>query len=164
MEDELEVKKREDFFVIYVLFFVINLVFIIVESYNFGDRDVLWKGIFKGVVGKVSDVWLGLGWIRDVVGGGLRGYVSRFFKDESLDMVISGYFSFSIVMLVYLFVVVMSLVVVGKVFSWKVKLEEYVNGVLKEWDFGEIGLFGLNGSVEGSEMYFIGVRVELILF
>lgn len=84
-----------------------------------GDKDALRKTVFKSVAGKVSDARSGLGRIRDAVGGGLRGHVSRPSKDEGADFA-----SPSISMLARSSTAVTSPVAVGKAFIWKVKSED----------------------------------------
>ncbi|KAK3905873.1 hypothetical protein C8A05DRAFT_12344 [Staphylotrichum tortipilum] len=93
------------------------------------DKDALRKTVFKSVAGKVSDARSGLGRIRDAVGGGLRGHVSRPSKDEGAD-----YSSPSISMLARSSTAVTSPVAVGKAFLWKVKSEDYPSSTLNKDD------------------------------
>lgn len=90
------------------------------------DKDALRKTVFKSVAGKVSDARSGLGRIRDAVGGGLRGHVSRPSKDESLDTGLSGHSTPSVATLARSSAAVTSPVAGGRAFTWKVKPEEYI--------------------------------------
>ncbi|TWU71600.1 hypothetical protein ED733_003154 [Metarhizium rileyi] len=47
----------------------------IADSSN--DRDILRRGVFKSVAGKMSDARSGLGRIKDAVGGSRRGHVGK---------------------------------------------------------------------------------------
>ncbi|KAK4204026.1 hypothetical protein QBC40DRAFT_218209 [Triangularia verruculosa] len=160
VEDELEAKKREDSPAIYSPPPVTNSAPIAAESHNPGDRDALRKTIFKGVAGKVSDARSGLGRIRDAVGGGLRGHASKPSKDESPDTAMSGYSSPSIATLAHTSAAVTSPVAVGKAFSWKIKPEEYANGVPKEREAGDLAPSELNPSAEGSETHITAAKAE----
>ncbi|KAL2173492.1 uncharacterized protein P884DRAFT_251657 [Thermothelomyces heterothallicus CBS 202.75] len=100
-----------------------------------GDRDALRRTVFKSVAGKVNDARSGLGRIRDAVGGGLRGHVSRPSKDDTPDTAASGYSSPSIATLAQSSAAVTSPVAVGKAFSWKVRPEDYLP-ILKDKEVG----------------------------
>ncbi|KAK4129221.1 hypothetical protein N657DRAFT_561823 [Parathielavia appendiculata] len=125
VEDELEVKKREESPGILSPPQASHSLPIAGETPS-GDRDALRKTVFKSVAGKVSDARSGLGRIRDAVGGGLRGHVSRPSKDEIPDTAMSGYSSSSIAMLAHSSTFVTSPVAVGKAFTWKINPDEYI--------------------------------------
>ncbi|KAK4144770.1 uncharacterized protein C8A04DRAFT_11224 [Dichotomopilus funicola] len=94
------------------------------------DRDALRKTVFKSVAGKVNDARSGLGRIRDAVGGGLRGHVSRPSKDETPDTAISAYSSPSVGPAGQPLSGVMTAPApLGKAFTWKVKPEEYLAAI-----------------------------------
>lgn len=124
VEDELDVRKKEEPPAAYAPPHATSSAPATAEMPG-GDRDALRKTVFKSVAGKVSDARSGLGRIRDAVGGGLRGHVSRPSKDESPDAAMSGYSSPSIATLAQSSAAVTSPVAVGRVFAWKVKPEEY---------------------------------------
>jgi len=100
-----------------------------------GNRDALRKAVFKSVTGKVSDARSGLGRIRDAVGGGLRGHVSRPSKDEGTPDS-SMHSTPSIATLAQSSTSLTSPVAVGRAFTWKAKPEEYL-GPLKEGEASE---------------------------
>lgn len=137
-EDEAEARKREDSPAIFSLPQATHSAPVGGEvptpTTTTADRDALRKTVFKSVAGKVSDARSGLGRIRDAVGGGLRGHVSRPSKDESPDRNGSGYSSPSIAILAQSSAAVTSPVVTGRAFTWKVKPEEYAlkNRVVEE--------------------------------
>ncbi|GAB1310027.1 Sin3 complex subunit [Madurella fahalii] len=123
VEDELEAKKREDSPVIYSSPKHANSAPPAAEVPF--DKDLLLrKTVFKSVAGKVSDARSGLGRIRDAVGGGLRGHVSRPSKDESPDTGLSGHTSPSIATLAHSSAALTSPVAVGRAFPWKEKSED----------------------------------------
>lgn len=132
VDDELEAKKKEDSPAVNSPPQATNSLPITAETPGGigggggGDRDALRKTVFKSVAGKVSDARSGLGRIRDAVGGGLRGHVSRPSKDETPDTAISGYSSPSISTLAQSSAVVTSPVAVGRAFTWKIKPEDYL--------------------------------------
>jgi hypothetical protein len=152
VEDELEAKKKEDSPAIYSPPQATNSMPIAAETPG-GDRDALRKTVFKSVAGKVNDARSGLGRIRDAVGGGLRGHVSRPSKDETPDTAMSGYSSPSIATLAQSSAVVTSPVAVGKAFTWKVKPEDYIAS-LREREAAEsapaVANTGTNGFGEQS--------------
>ncbi|KAK4191886.1 hypothetical protein QBC35DRAFT_280380 [Podospora australis] len=127
VEDEAEVKKREDSPAIFSPPQPPLTHSAPISAENPGDRDALRKGVFKSVAGKVSDARSGLGRIRDAVGGGLRGHASKPSKDESPDTGISGYSSPSISALAHTSAAVTSPVAVGRVFTWGSKPQEYAS-------------------------------------
>lgn len=103
-----------------------------------GDRDQLRKAVFKSVAGKVNDARSGFGRIRDAVGTGLRGHVSRPSKDEGpWDLGgASGNHTPSVATLAQSSASVSSPMVMGRAFTWKNKPEEYLNAFKKERDAG----------------------------
>ncbi|KAK0734826.1 hypothetical protein B0T26DRAFT_746685 [Lasiosphaeria miniovina] len=125
LEDELEVKKKEDSPGVYSTSPPGSAP---AMSDGPNDRDALRRTVFKSVAGKVSDARSGLGRIRDAVGGGLRGHVSRPSKDESPgpDMATGGYSTPSIAALAQSSASLTSPVAIGRAFTWKVKPEEYL--------------------------------------
>ncbi|KXX75628.1 Protein STB2 [Madurella mycetomatis] len=133
VEDELETKKREDSPVIYTSPKQTSSAPAAAET-PFDKDALLRKTVFKSVAGKVSDARSGLGRIRDAVGGGLRGHVSRPSKDESPDTGLSGHSTPSIATLAHSSAALTSPVAVGKAFPWKVKSEE---NSLKDREGGE---------------------------
>jgi hypothetical protein len=135
VEEELEARKKEDPPAVYQPPPPTGSLPIAAETPG-GDRDALRKAVFKSVAGKVSDARSGLGRIRDAVGGGLRGHVSRPSKDESPDTAMSGYSSPSIATLAQSSAAVTSPVAVGRAFTWKVKPEEYL-AALRDGERGE---------------------------
>ncbi|KAL2018559.1 hypothetical protein VTK56DRAFT_601 [Thermocarpiscus australiensis] len=138
VKDDLEAGRREDSPAICSGLHVTNSAPITAETPS--DRDALRKTVFKSVAGKVSDARSGLGRIRDAVGGGFRGHVSRPSKDESPDTAMSGYSSPSIATLAQSSAAVTSPVAVGKAFTWKVKPAEYM-AARKDRDAGESAPF-----------------------
>ncbi|KAK4241811.1 hypothetical protein C8A03DRAFT_29977 [Achaetomium macrosporum] len=135
VEDDLEVRKKEDSPAVASPLQATNSAPIATDAPG-GDRDALRKTVFKSVADKVNDARSGLGRIRDAVGGGLRGHVSRQSKDESPDTGMSGYSTPSIATLAQSSAAVTSPVAVGRAFTWKAKPEEYV-AALKEREGGE---------------------------
>jgi hypothetical protein len=99
-----------------------------------GDRDQLRKTVFKSVAGKVSDARSGFGRIRDAVGTGLRGHVSRPSKDEGGDSGTTGWSSPSISTLAQSSAALSSPAMVNRAFTWKNKPEEYTHAFKKERD------------------------------
>ncbi|KAK5657043.1 hypothetical protein OQA88_3569 [Cercophora sp. LCS_1] len=104
-----------------------------------GDRDALRKTVFKSVAGKVSDARSGFGRIRDAVGGGLRGHVSRPSRDEGSESAISSYTTPSIATLAQSSAALTSPVAVGRAFTWKNKPEEYANA-FKNQELAEVAV------------------------
>ncbi|KAL2136524.1 hypothetical protein VTI74DRAFT_3349 [Chaetomium olivicolor] len=123
VEDELEQRKREESPALVAPPQTASSMPVAAEIPG-GDRDALRKTVFKSVAGKVNDARSGLGRIRDAVGGGLRGHVSRPSKDEGPDMAMSGYSSPSISTLAQSSAA-LSPIAAGRAFTWKVKPEEY---------------------------------------
>ncbi|KAK3309531.1 uncharacterized protein B0T15DRAFT_5435 [Chaetomium strumarium] len=130
VEDELEAKKKEESPATSSPLQASNSAPMTTDTPG-GDRDALRKTVFKSVADKVNDARSGLGRIRDAVGGGLRGHVSRPSKDESPDTGMSGYSTPSIATLAQSSAAVTSPVAVGRAFTWKAKPEEYL-AALKE--------------------------------
>ncbi|CAK7203617.1 hypothetical protein SEUCBS139899_006355 [Sporothrix eucalyptigena] len=122
------------------------------------DRDPRKRTVFKSVAGRVNDARSGLGRIRDAVGTGLRGHVSRPSRDDtgalpgsaastfSLDPSSAGMSSTGtgtsmqpgIASLAQ--ASLSSPVMVGRAFTWKNKPEEYLNNIRHERELGE-GIF-----------------------
>jgi uncharacterized protein YlxW (UPF0749 family) len=124
VEDEPEAKKKEDAPAYQPSLQQTSSLPFVTETP--ADRDALRRTVFKSVAGKVSDARSGLGRIRDAVGGGLRGHVSRPSKDETLDTGVSGHSSPSIATLAQSSATLSSPVGVTRAFTWRVKPEEYL--------------------------------------
>lgn len=97
-----------------------------------GEKDALRRTVFKSVAGRVSDARSGFGRIRDAMGAGLRGHVSRPSKDEACDTTMAGYSSPNIATLAQSSAALSNPAMVGRAFTWKNKPEEYANGFRKE--------------------------------
>lgn len=125
VEDEIDARKKEDSPAVFSPPQQTISIPISAETPG-GDKDALRKTVFKSVAGKVNDARSGLGRIRDAMGGGLRGHVSRPSKDEAPDTALSGYSTPSIATLAQSSAAVTSPVAVGRAFTWKVKPEDYL--------------------------------------
>lgn len=97
------------------------------------DKDALRKTVFKSVAGKVSDARSGLGRIRDAVGTGLRSHVNRPSKDDAPQGPAPMSLAPSIASLAQSSTALTSPVAVGRAFTWRLRPEEYLNGI-KERD------------------------------
>ncbi|KAL2155196.1 hypothetical protein VTH82DRAFT_3872 [Thermothelomyces myriococcoides] len=125
VEDEGELKRNEDSSTNFSALQASHSLPASAETSG-GDRDALRRTVFKSVAGKVNDARSGLGRIRDAVGGGLRGHATRPSKDDTTpDTAMGGYSSPSISTLAQSSAAVASPVGGGKVFSWKIRPEDY---------------------------------------
>ncbi|KAK3355624.1 hypothetical protein B0H65DRAFT_544871 [Neurospora tetraspora] len=97
------------------------------------DKDALRKTVFKSVAGKVSDARSGLGRIRDAVGTGLRSHVNRPSKEDAPNAAAAMSLAPSIASLAHSSTALTSPVAVGRAFTWRLRPEEYLNGI-KERD------------------------------
>ncbi|KAK1777980.1 hypothetical protein QBC45DRAFT_176661 [Copromyces sp. CBS 386.78] len=93
------------------------------------DKDALRKTVFKSVAGKVSDARSGLGRIRDAVGTGLRGHVNRPSKDDAPNAPAPMSLAPSIASLAQSSTALTSPVAVGRAFTWRLRPEDYLNGI-----------------------------------
>lgn len=97
------------------------------------EKDALRKTVFKSVAGKVSDARSGLGRIRDAVGTGLRSHANRPSKDDVTSGPAPMSLAPSIASLAQSSTALTSPVAVGRAFTWRLRPEEYLNGI-KERD------------------------------
>ncbi|KAL2756564.1 hypothetical protein ACRALDRAFT_2103467 [Sodiomyces alcalophilus JCM 7366] len=91
--------------------------------------DALRKTVFKTVAGRVNDARSGLGRIKDTIGAGRRGHLTRPSRDEHAE---SGYTSPSISALASSAAAIGSPTAVNRVFAWNAKPEEYLNMLRRE--------------------------------
>jgi hypothetical protein len=126
LEEELEARRRDETPAVYSAP-APDSATSVAESP--GDRDARRKTVFKSVAGRMSDARSGLGRIKDAVGGGLRGHVSRPSRDEGQD---SAFSQMSIATLAQSSTTVSSPAAIGRAFTWKQKPEEYLNALKEE--------------------------------
>ncbi|KAK4231243.1 hypothetical protein QBC38DRAFT_467248 [Podospora fimiseda] len=151
-EDEAEARKREDSPVIYSPPQATHSAPVVGETNTpTADRDALRRTVFKSVAGKVSDARSGLGRIRDAVGGGLRGHVSRPSKDESPDPM-GGHSSPIIATLAQTSAALTSPVAPGRAFALlKGRLEDYSSGI-KSRENGDNAIMSLSAQSSQSQL------------
>lgn len=93
-----------------------------------GEKEALRKAVFKSVAGRVSDARSGFDRIRESIGAGKRGHMSRLSRDEAPE---TGLMNPSISSLAPSSAAVSS-PTVNRAFTWKNKPEEYRDAFRKD--------------------------------
>ncbi|CCC08020.1 unnamed protein product [Sordaria macrospora k-hell] len=114
------------------------------------DKDALRKTVFKSVAGKVSDARSGLGRIRDAVGTGLRSHVNRPSKDDAPNAPAPISLAPSIASLAQSSTALTSPVAVGRAFTWRLRPEEYLNGIKERYPNDSTPVLSIASTTSGT--------------